>query len=109
MLIFDVIFTTSEPLIDYRWSLDSRYHRYLAHGARFGAWLHEIETFDAHFFGISTPEADLMDAQQRILLELAWETLSVRNNSILYAKSFSSPTPMHQIFHVSHSLSSKLG
>ena len=64
-----------------------------------GAWLHEIETFDAHFFGISTPEADLMDAQQRILLELAWETLSVRNNSILYAKIlFKSPRQCTRYF-----------
>ena len=75
-----VMLTTYERLFNYRWSLDSQYHRYLAHGARFGAWLAGIETFDAHFFGISTPEADLMDAQQRILLELAWETLWVRND-----------------------------
>ena len=44
--------------------------------ARFGAWLDSVEAFDAACFGISAPEAELMDAQQRLLLEVSWEALA---------------------------------
>lgn len=37
--------------------------------------LDRIEEFDAAFFGISPREARLMDPQQRLVLELAWEAL----------------------------------
>ncbi|AFZ26504.1 polyketide synthase family protein [Cylindrospermum stagnale PCC 7417] len=40
-----------------------------------GAVLPNIENFDAAFFGYSTKEAEIMDPQQRIILECAWEAL----------------------------------
>jgi amino acid adenylation domain-containing protein len=40
-----------------------------------GGALRDIEWFDAAFFGFSSREAELMDPQQRLFLEVAWEAL----------------------------------
>jgi len=42
---------------------------------KWGAFLADIQRFDAAFFNIPAAEAQVMDPQQRILLELAYETL----------------------------------
>ncbi|MCE7986989.1 MAG: SDR family NAD(P)-dependent oxidoreductase, partial [Caldilinea sp. CFX5] len=42
---------------------------------KWGAFLADIQRFDAAFFNIAAAEAQIMDPQQRILLELAYETL----------------------------------
>lgn len=48
--------------------------------ARFGGFLPKAEEFDMAMFGLSSTEAELMDAQQRLLLELA---LEVRGHGIV--------------------------
>ena len=47
----------------------------LARTTRFGAFMDDIDAFDAEFFDISSREAVKMDPQQRMLLEVAWEAL----------------------------------
>lgn len=43
--------------------------------SRFGGFLNRIDLFDAGFFNISAREANLMDPQQRLFLEIAWKTI----------------------------------
>ena len=50
-----------------------------------GAFLDEIEHFDAEFFGITPREAKHLDPQQRVLLEIAYESLEnagIKHDSI---------------------------
>jgi len=41
----------------------------------YGSFLDGVADFDADFFGLSAREAELMDPQQRLMLETAWEAL----------------------------------
>lgn len=67
------------PLPDSRWSLADWYAADPSTPGRCnsgrGAFLDSVDGFDARFWGISPREAQSMDPQQRLFLELAWEAL----------------------------------
>lgn len=45
------------------------------HYVRHGSFLDQVSDFDPEFFGISGREADALDPQHRLLLEVSWEAL----------------------------------
>ena len=66
-----------------RWAVDDLAHPKRSEPGRsitFAAGvLSRIDEFDAGFFGISPREAELLDPQQRLLMELAWEAFENAN------------------------------
>ena len=64
---------------DERWEpylrRDPRNAAVLREITRLGTFLDDLPGFDAEFFGVSPREAELMDPQQRLALEVAWEAL----------------------------------
>ena len=67
------------PIPRDRWDADAMYalddEAFGTIATRSGAFLTDIDRFDARFFDILPREAIAMDPQQRLLLEVAWETL----------------------------------
>ncbi|MDY6995250.1 MAG: SDR family NAD(P)-dependent oxidoreductase [Actinomycetota bacterium] len=54
---------------------DPRNAAVLAQTTPWGTFLDDLAGFDAEFFGVSPREAELMDPQQRLALEVSWEAL----------------------------------
>ncbi|MDG1969963.1 MAG: SDR family NAD(P)-dependent oxidoreductase [Paracoccaceae bacterium] len=62
-----------------RWDVDAHYDpevtvpgkMYVRHGY----YLDDIDQFDPQFFGLSPREAESLDPQQRLVMEISWETL----------------------------------
>jgi microcystin synthetase protein McyG len=62
-----------------RWNVDAFYDADVSAPGkmttRWGGFLDDVASFDAGFFGISPREAAQIDPQQRLMLELSWESL----------------------------------
>lgn len=69
--------TTASQIPEWRWqsyrSSSPKVQVALDSATCIGSFLSNIEGFDADFFGISGREAEFIDPQQRIILELTWE------------------------------------
>ena len=58
-----------------RWEADIGWNEAYAPNKRFGSFVDDAELFDSAFFGVAQPEAEAMDAQQRLLLEASYEAM----------------------------------
>ncbi len=62
-----------------RWDVDAHYDPEITVPGkmyvRHGYYLDDIDQFDPQFFGLSPREAESLDPQQRLVMEVSWETL----------------------------------
>ncbi len=62
-----------------RWDVDAFYDPQMTVPGkmyvRHGHYLDDIDQFDPQFFGLSPREAESLDPQQRLVMEISWETL----------------------------------
>ena len=58
-----------------RWGLIFGDEAVRSEGCRYGAFVDDIDRFDDAFFRISPVEAQLLDPQQRMMLEVSWQAL----------------------------------
>ena len=72
-----------------RWDLEAPRNGKSQLRARFGGFLAAVDAFDPASFGISVPEAELMDPQQRVLLEA-----SVLPPKLPYSTTFATLFPL---------------
>lgn len=67
------------PVPQDRWDIDAFYDPNPdtpgKMSTRWGAFLEQVDGFDADFFGLSADEVEHIDPQQRLFLEVAWEAL----------------------------------
>ncbi|UBI36164.1 MULTISPECIES: type I polyketide synthase [Streptomyces] len=68
-----------EPTPEDRWrpytKISPEFSEALRRADRPGNFIGDVDGFDAEFFGITPREAEFMDPQQRLVLEVAWEAL----------------------------------
>lgn len=69
-----------------RWDKDVGWNERLQPNKRFGSFVPDPENFDAAFFSIPHPEAQAMDAQQRLLLETSYEAMQHASTRDLSSK-----------------------
>lgn len=77
-LLVDGVDAISEVTKD-RWDIDELYDPEPGVPGKVvtksGGFIQDVDKFDAQFFGISPREANRMDPQQRLAMEVSWETL----------------------------------
>jgi acyl transferase domain-containing protein len=80
-----ISFLSDEELDPYGIDVELRSHPNYVKAAPL---LDDVESFDVSFFGYTPKEAELMDPQHRLFLELAWEALEIAGyNPATYPRS----------------------
>src|SRR5215470_11043221 len=67
-----ITFFSDEQMLELGADADALANPYFVNA---GARVDDIDLFDADFFGYNPREAELIDPQQRVLLECAWEAI----------------------------------
>jgi acyl transferase domain-containing protein len=67
------------PVPANRWDIDRFYHPERIPGkiiTRYGGFIEGLDRFDADLFGVSPEDAQRIDPQQKLMLQVAWEALA---------------------------------